>query len=156
MEIIDYKPSLRHHFAKLNKEWLERYFAIEEVDKKIFNNPEHAILDQPGFIIFAKVDEDIVGTGAVVNCGTKWELIKMAVTEQYQGQGIGEIIARTLLKKARDAGAENIFIVSNTKLKSAIKLYTKIGFKVVLQGPHPKYDRGNILLELNKLALNLI
>jgi ribosomal protein S18 acetylase RimI-like enzyme len=49
--------------------------------------------------------------------------------------------------RARSLGAKKVHIDSNTKLKAAINLYTKLGFVRVVGAPSP-YAKCNIQLEL--------
>ncbi len=149
IRILDYSPKYASTFEKLNKEWLEKYFVIEDVDYKLFKDPYKGIIQKPGFILFAQVSNLIVGTGAIVKIGEKWELTKLAVTEHYQSQGIGQLLVTQLIGRAKKSGAKTVFIVTNTILDKAIGLYKKLGFKVIHEGEHPKYQRGNIVFELS-------
>jgi hypothetical protein len=45
------------------------------------------------------------------------------------------------------ADAKKVYLVSNTKLASAIGLYKKYGFQTVSEGQHPIYSRANIVME---------
>ena len=152
IKILDYAPHLAIHFERLNKEWLIKYFNIEPVDQRIFDDPEAEIIRKPGFILFAESKGEVVGTGAIIKSDCKWELIKMAVNDQYQSQGVGRIIASRLIEKAQSQGAQKIFIVTNTKLDKAIGLYLSLGFRIIHRGSHPKYQRGNLLMELTIIA----
>ena len=149
VKILDYSPEYASTFEKLNKEWLEKYFVVEDVDYKLFQDPYKGIIQKPGFIIFAKVSNLIVGTGAIAKSGDKWELTKLAVTENYQSQGIGRLLVDQLIERAYEAGAKTIFIVTNTILDKAVGLYKNLGFKIIHEGKHPKYQRGNLVLELS-------
>ena len=148
INIIDYSPKYLLDFERLNKEWLEKYFVIEDVDSQLFKDPYRGIIEKPGFILFAKVSQSIVGTGAIVKSGEKWELTKLAVTDGYQSQGIGKLLATKLIEKAYLSGATEMFIVTNTILEKAIGLYKNLGFNIIHEGDHPKYKRGNLVLEL--------
>ncbi len=149
IKILEFTPGLAPHFERLNKEWLIKYFEIEKVDQKIFDDPISEIINKPGFILFGEVAGKIVGTGAIIKTDNQWELIKMAVSETHQSQGIGKFIANSLIERAKNNGADNIFIVTNTKLNKAINLYKNLGFEIIHKGKHPKYVRGNLVLELN-------
>ncbi|MEO0433444.1 MAG: GNAT family N-acetyltransferase, partial [Cyanobacteria bacterium J06656_5] len=64
-----------------------------------------------------------------------------------QGKGIGWLLGQAAINRARELGAETIFLESNTVLKPAINLYQKLGFRKVVGQPSP-YQRCNIQMEL--------
>jgi predicted N-acetyltransferase YhbS len=47
------------------------------------------------------------------------ELGKMAVTEAARGKGIGELLAREALKRAKKMGAGKVFLITNSRLAPA-------------------------------------
>ena len=55
---------------------------------------------------------------------------------------------RWFQQKARESGAEAVYLLSNTALAPAIALYRKHGFKTMSEGRHPVYARCNIVMEL--------
>lgn len=88
--------------------------------------------------------------------GTEYdfELAKLAVDPESRGTGIGEKICRAALERARQLGAQKIFLESNTILKPAINLYRKLGFRE-LREYHPAYERGDIQMELTISMINI-
>ena len=78
--------------------------------------------------------------------GYDYELVKLAVSSDTRRLGIGLNLCRTALNYASSQGAKTIFLESNTRLKSAIALYRKLGFKE-LKEYHPAYERGDIQME---------
>jgi DNA-binding MarR family transcriptional regulator/GNAT superfamily N-acetyltransferase len=149
VEVVDYVPDLAPHFAALNIEWLEKYFSIEDVDRDVLGNPQQ-IIDAGGVILFARVDGRIVGTVALwPQADGAWELTKMAVTEGYQGRQIGRVLMDAVVGRARERGIERLFLVTNSKLTPAVSLYRKSGFRVTHSGPHAKYERGDLVMELD-------
>lgn len=136
-------------FADLNIEWLEKFFHVEDFDNLVFSNPEKHILDNEGTIIFALLDNQIVGTGCLFSHSDYYEIAKMGVNENYQGYGIGKNLLLKLIDIAKQKKLEKVYIVSNTKLEPAIKLYRRYGFKDTDKNFHSGYGRGNITLELS-------
>ena len=62
-------------------EWLEKYFTVEPIDKEILNSPGEEVIKKGGEVFFALLDNEVVGTCAVIKVGRKtYELTKMAVT----------------------------------------------------------------------------
>jgi GNAT superfamily N-acetyltransferase len=141
-------PLHKERFGALNREWLERYFRVEDRDAAAFSNPEELILAKGGVILMAEVEAEIVGTGSLMALEEGvYEVAKMAVTETWQGQGIGEKVLLALMERARSKHAQRLFIVSNTKLETAIRLYRRHGFTDSPEIRHAHYERGNITLE---------
>lgn len=150
LEIIEFESVYRDNFRTLNEEWLIKYFRIEDIDRKVLGNPEKYILDDGGFILFAIYENEIVGTCALINQGKYgFELSKMAVKEKYQGLKIGLKLAEAVIEKAKSRGEKKIFLETNSKLKPAISLYEKLGFKhKIPQFDHSKYERADVYMEL--------
>lgn len=153
VEIIDYAPEFQENFRRLNYEWIEKYFELEESDYRSLHDPDQKILKPGGHIFLARYNGEIVGTCALIkmNDGT-FELAKMAVSEHEQGKGIGWLLGQAAVAKARELGARTIYLESNTVLEPAIKLYQKLGFRRVIGKPSP-YDRCNIQMELKLIGL---
>ena len=77
-----------------------------------------------------------------------YELSKMAVDPNFQGNSIGNTMVDFCIGQAKIAGAEKIILYSNTVLLPAIHLYKKFGFVEVPLG-ELEYERANIKMELN-------
>jgi GNAT superfamily N-acetyltransferase len=159
LSLIDYdtrNPEHKKQFGALNREWLERYFRVEDHDAEAFADPEGHVLTDGGVILMASVEGGIVGTGSLIALEeATYEVAKMAVTQAWQGQGIGERLLLALMERARDKRARRLFIVSNTKLETAIRLYRRHGFADSAENRHGHYERGNITLEKSLLKSSL-
>jgi DNA-binding MarR family transcriptional regulator/N-acetylglutamate synthase-like GNAT family acetyltransferase len=148
VEIIDYSPEFHDDFKRLNHEWIEKHFKLEEADHHSLNHPNEKILNLGGHIYMARHNGEMVGTCALIKIDDDtYELAKMAVTERSRGRGIGWMLGQAAVTKARELGAKTIYLESNTVLDPAIKLYQKLGFRKVVGQPSP-YDRCNIQMEL--------
>jgi N-acetylglutamate synthase-like GNAT family acetyltransferase len=147
IEIVDYKPEYASHFERINKAWLEEYFTIEPIDKYVLENPQEAILDHGGHILFAKYEHQIVGAVALkfVEPGV-FELTKMGVDKNLRGQGTGKILCAAAIEKAKEIGATKLILYSNRILANAIKIYLKLGFTEVPLDT--VYKRSDIKMEL--------
>ncbi len=134
-------------FIILNTGWIEKYFQLEAVDKKLFKDPA-VIFRDGGYILSITQGERVLGVCALMKTNeTIYELARMAVDESEQGKGIGRLMLDEVIKHSQENDIKKLTIVSNTKLKAAIGLYKSYGFKVVSEGPHPIYQRGNIEME---------
>ncbi|MBK7871791.1 MAG: MarR family transcriptional regulator [Saprospiraceae bacterium] len=147
VEIIDYKPKYHEDFKRLNYEWIEKYFTVEDADRQALEHPNEKILKPGGHIFLAQYEGEIVGTCAMIKVGKTFELAKMAVTESAQGKNIGWLLGQAVIKKARTLGAKKLYLESNTRLEPAINLYYKLGFQRIVGKPSP-YERSNIQMEL--------
>jgi DNA-binding MarR family transcriptional regulator/GNAT superfamily N-acetyltransferase len=131
VEILDYVPKYREYFKTLNYEWLEKYFKVEELDKKILTDPEKEIIQKEGFIFFARIGDKIVGTTALLRVNeTTYELNKMAVNEKAQGQQAGRKLLDAAVNRAKKMGAKKIILKTDNRLRNAVNLYCKLGFKI--------------------------
>ncbi|MEO0758020.1 MAG: bifunctional helix-turn-helix transcriptional regulator/GNAT family N-acetyltransferase [Cyanobacteria bacterium J06648_16] len=148
VEIVDYTPQFAADFKRLNYEWIEQYFVVEETDRLYLENPEEKILQPGGHIFMAQYRDDVVGTCALVKLDENtYELAKMGVTANVRGKGIGWLLGQAAVTKARAMGAQTLFLESNTRLEPAIQLYKKLGFKKITGEPSP-YERCNIQMRL--------
>ncbi len=43
-EIVGWRPEFRADFERLNREWIEQYFALEQEDLKVFADPAGQIV----------------------------------------------------------------------------------------------------------------
>jgi len=147
-EIVDYEPQYAHCFKALNVDWIEQNFELEETDLKALDNPQSYVIDPGGFIFIALLKGEPIGTCALLKAGTgRYELAKMAVTEQAKGRGIGFLLGQACIDKARELNASSVFLESNTKLGPALNLYQKLGFQHVTGASSP-YQRCNVQMEI--------
>lgn len=147
IEIIPFSPDLKEHIKTLNKEWLQKYFKVEEQDEVVLSNPQKEIIDKGGLIFYAKYNNEIIGTVSLlkVNDNT-FELSKMAVSDKAQGLGIGNKLLIHCLTVAEESNIKKVILYSNRKLLPAIHLYKKFGFAEVPLG-NVSYERADIKME---------
>jgi DNA-binding MarR family transcriptional regulator len=154
IEIIEYNSELRNDFRALNIEWLEKYFELEEADNEILLNPEREILAKNGQIYFAKLEKDIVGTGAIHQIKPGIFMIsKMAVNESTQNQGVGRKLLQKLITFANARNAKQIVLLTDEKLTQAINLYYKSGFSISSDSDliSAKYERAKNAIFMKKI-----
>ncbi|OIN56236.1 bifunctional helix-turn-helix transcriptional regulator/GNAT family N-acetyltransferase [Arsenicibacter rosenii] len=146
--ILPYEPAFAPYFKALNIAWIEQYFAVEAHDLEQLDAPE-AILAGGGHILFAQYRGHIVGTVALVADGPGvFEMAKMAVDPKVQGKQIGKKLGLAAVETARQAGARQLWLESNTQLFPALELYRKLGFYKVEMSATP-YARANIKMKLD-------
>ena len=149
VELVDWRPELRAEFERLNREWIERYFTLEEADRKVFDDPAGRIVQPGGQVFFVLEEKAVRGTCAVMRHDAEtFELAKMAVDPAARGRGYGDRLVEAAVAFARAAGARRLILVSNTRLGPALNLYRKHGFRDVPLDPANGYSRADIQLEL--------
>jgi GNAT superfamily N-acetyltransferase len=149
IRIVSYRRDLAPAFQRLNLAWIERLFVVEDADRKVLGDPERSIITPGGQILFALDGDEAIGTVAMVRyTAARYELAKMAVEPSHQGRGIGEMLGATAIAFARDAGAETIFLLTNSSLAGAIRLYERLGFRHGVDPDPPEYARADVYMEL--------
>ena len=137
-------------FKRLNLEWIEMYFKVEEMDEKHLNNPREYIIEPGGEIYSVVEGGKVKGTCALIfHEEGIYEIAKMAVDADSRGKGYGNMLMEASIEGAREKGADKILIVSNTILEPALNLYKKYGFQTTRLGQDPDYERGNIEMQLH-------
>ncbi len=148
VRIVDYAPELAPHFERLNLEWLERYFRVEPIDRKVLGNPQKSVVDGGGDILFALLDDEVVGCCALKHQGDQvFELTKMAVTDEVQGRGIGRTLIAAVLERYRELGGQQLYLESHDSLAAALKLYESVGFEHAACDGSSPYSRCNVRME---------
>jgi putative acetyltransferase len=150
VKIVDYDSKYQQHFRVLNEEWISKFFKMEASDYKMLDNPEDYIIKKGGQIVFAILNDEVVGTCALVKTSDDpliFELAKMAVSPKAQGKKIGYLIGQELIIKAKNLKAKEVFLETNSALVPAIKLYEKLGFQhiPVIDSPYERADTKMIL-----------
>jgi GNAT superfamily N-acetyltransferase len=147
--VVPFRPELAGDFRRLNLDWIERLFAVEDPDRKVLDNPQQAIVAKGGMIFFALDGESVVGTAALIRFSElRYELAKMAVATGHQRRGIGELLGLACKEWAVKKGAQTVFLETNSRLANAIRLYERLGFRHAVD-PHPSdYARADVYMEL--------
>ena len=148
LEIVSYAPALRDHFYRLNAQWLERYFRIEDIDRTVLSDPERYILQPGGAIFFARLGEEIIGTCALLQeAPGVFELTKMGVDETFRGLGAGRRLLDAAIAEFHRREGTQLFLESNSQLKPALRMYERAGFRLqatIRPGSH--YERADVYM----------
>ena len=148
-EVVTYREEWRGEFERLNREWIETWFTLEEADRETFRDPVGKILAPGGQIFFVVEGGEVLGTCAVLRHEPGvHEIAKMAVAPAARGRGYGDLLMEAAVAFSRSACARKVLIVSNTRLGPAIRLYEKHGFARVPLEADQRYERADIKLEL--------
>jgi GNAT superfamily N-acetyltransferase len=138
-------------FRELNEAWIRQIFAIEAKDNEVLGDPIKHILNPGGEIVMAILEDRAIGCCALLAMPDRsFELGKMAIAEEYRGQGIGKRLLARVVERAREIGARRLYLETSTKLPNAIHMYEAQGFthlppERVRRSP---YARSDLYMEL--------
>jgi GNAT superfamily N-acetyltransferase len=151
IRVREFQPGDEAAFRRLNEEWLTKYFRIEEKDRKLLGDPRRHILAAGGAILMVEIDGEPVGCCALLHRDpVTLEVGKMAVTESHQGKGLGKMLLRACIEKAKSLGKNRLVLETNSALGPALAMYRKFGFIELEPGeaPPPAYARADVFMEL--------
>jgi putative acetyltransferase len=149
MNIISYDERYAQDFARLNREWLEDFGLLEEADEKHLKAPRESIIDRGGQIFFAVEGDIVLGKCAAIrHCSEVVEVAKLAVAHSAKRHGIGRLLIQTVIEYARSVRAQKVSLVSNTRLRSALRLYESKGFAHASLPVQPAYTSADVCMEL--------
>jgi len=147
--ICNYDDKFAEDFARLNREWLDAFALYEDADGKQLYSPRETILERGGEIYIAVKGAQVVGTCALVRLSPAiFELAKLAVSLEAQGQGLGRRLTHFAIDRARAVGAARVGLLSSTKLEKALRLYESIGFKRKPLPTDQPYLTADVYMEL--------
>lgn len=151
IEIRAYRKGDGEAFWRLNEDWIEKNFGLEDKDRSTLGDPETHILWPGGHIFMAMARDEAVGCCALLFMRPgAFEVAKMTVAERYRGQGLGRRLLVYTIAQAKALGATSLYLETNKKLVDAIHLYEALGFRHLPPErvvPSP-YARANVFMEL--------
>ena len=150
IKIISFDEKYAEDFYNLNIEWLKTFFYVEAFDKEVLSKPQEYIIDKGGNIFFAKLNDNIIGTVALMPTKNKQilELAKMAVSPKHRGLKIGQLLRQHCIDFSNKNNIKALILYSNTLLENAIYIYRKYGFVEIPVEKNSPYKRSNIKMEL--------
>ncbi|WP_231517634.1 GNAT family N-acetyltransferase [Alteromonas stellipolaris] len=159
LHYLDYTPELAPHFDRINREWITKMFRLEAVDEAVIGNPQLNIIDEGGYIWFAKhPDLGIVGTCALMKKDEGvFELTKMGVVSEARGLKVGEGLLQHVLNSAHAIAFNTLFLLTNKKCEPAIHLYEKNGFvhcEKIMQKFGCAYERCDVAMHYKGAITN--
>lgn len=81
--------------------------------------------------LVAKNDEEVIGYLGMYCSFDEGEITNVGVDPLQWNRGIGRILVRTALEKAKDNGIENLILEVRKSNEHAINLYKKTGFEEI-------------------------
>lgn len=149
--VRDFSDDLAEAFYRINAEWIEEMFALEDNDIALLSRPRELILDKGGVVLFAETAElGVVGTCALMVSKDGWvELTKMGVLKSARGLKAGEYLLAKTLERAASLGMDKVYLLTNKKCEAAIHLYEKLGFvhdAEIMQTFAARYERCDVAM----------
>jgi len=153
MTEIEIRPARADEFDALGDVTVEAYriegffdtdAGYEAKLRDVAGRAEHAEL-----LVAVDPDGQVVGSVAVVRPGSalaeisrpgELEFRMLAVASAARGRGIGEALTRVVLDRGREIGAGKVVLSSLDVMRSAHRLYERIGFRRLPERdwhPHP-------------------
>ena len=130
LSIRRFSDALAEDFYRINAEWIEDMYRLEQTDIDVLKNPRERIIESGGDILFVEDPKlGIVGTCALQKTGERqFELTKMGVLDKARGKKAGEFLLDAIIARAYALGCDRLYLLSNAKSAAAIHLYEKLGF----------------------------
>ena len=120
----------------LIRDWrYEDILRISELEKEIFSDEAWSyktlatVFEMPASInVLCEDGGEIAGYGGVTVAADSADIGNIAVAENYRNGGIGTLILQKLCVRAKEKGAEKVFLEVRVSNSAAMKLYLKCGF----------------------------
>lgn len=147
MKTIEYNPKYKDAFIQFNKDWIiDNFGFLEKEDIETFNTIDEE-LGKGAMIFFAVEDDTPLATCMARPMeGERWEICKLGANKHKAHKGCGSAVFKASIQWAKNHGAKKLFILSNSKLETAIHIYHKYGFKEIKLDNY-EYERGDIAFE---------
>lgn len=126
-EEIDEARGLFREYAA----WLRIDLCFQNFEKELKELPAAYARPVGGRLILALFNEEVAGCIALRDLGDGvCEMKRLFVRPQFQGRGLGRILAEHLIGEARRAGYTRMRLDTlPSRMGSAVALYNSLGFK---------------------------
>lgn len=122
-------------------------FFLESKDRDL-DDIENLYFVQSGCFWILKSDNKIIGSIAIKpHPEGFYEMKRFYILKEYRSRGYGKLLLEHFLEYAKQNNIKTIRLDTDNKLKTAIHLYQKYGFKTI--PPYDSIGQGNYYMELN-------
>lgn len=147
MHIEEYKKEYKKYFIEFNTQWITENFGHTEPEDKLMFDSVDEILADGAMIYFAVEGKNVLACCMThIIKGDEWEICKLASNSKISHKGAGTAVFNACFDYAIANGARRLFLISNTKLKPALHIYEKAGFRQIVLDDY-EYERGDIAFE---------
>lgn len=147
MNVVEYDSRYKESFIQFNTDWIvDNFGCLEKEDYETFAKIDEEI--ENGAMIYFAVENDIPLATCMAKPmrGETWEICKLGSNKHREHKGCGSAVFEAAVQWAIDHGAKRLFILSNRKLKPAVHIYEKYGFREIKLDDY-EYVRGDIAFE---------
>ncbi len=130
IEIRWFSPNDQDRVETLILDGLAEHFkVIDPTLNPDLNNIEESYLRQGSLFLVAELDDDLVGSGALVaETEDTGRILRVAVASSHRRMGIGRLLTKHLIKAAKRFHFSHIVVETNDDWYDAIRLYQQCGF----------------------------
>lgn len=151
LAIRRFTDALAEDFYRINAEWIDDMYRLEQTDIDVLRNPRERIIAPGGDILFVEDPKlGIIGTCALQKTGERqFELTKMGVLDKARGKKAGEFLLDAIIARAHALGCDRLYLLSNAKSAAAVHLYEKLGFvhdAGIMETFGKRYERCNVAM----------
>jgi DNA-binding MarR family transcriptional regulator/N-acetylglutamate synthase-like GNAT family acetyltransferase len=151
LAIRRFSDALAEDFYRINAQWIESMYRLEQTDIDVLRNPRERIIQPGGDILFVEDPRiGIVGTCALQKTGERqFELTKMGVLDSARGKKAGEFLLQAIIARAYALGCDRLYLLSNARSAAAVHLYEKLGFihdAGIMEEFGRRYERCNVAM----------
>lgn len=144
IKIRPFSPDDQERAKSLILDGLAEHFnTVDLTLNPDLNNIEESYLRQGSLFLVAELDQDLVGTGALIaETRDSGRIVRVSVAESHRRLGIGRLITNNLITAAQSFHFSEILVETNDDWFGAIRLYQQCGFT--------EYDRrdGEVHMKL--------
>jgi ribosomal protein S18 acetylase RimI-like enzyme len=147
LQIKKYEDKYHKQFKKISLDWLYAFNLYEKADDDLLDNP-NKYLEKGSSIFLAHFNDEVIGTVSICPISTSvYEIMKLGVVDAYKGLGVGKKLMETCINLCIEKEIKLITLETSSKLKSAIKLYEKLGF-IHVEIKDSYYESADVKMEL--------
>lgn len=131
VQVLDFKPSLKHHFTNLVAPWLSGVLngTLEKEDEFTVYHPDEAYLLTGGFLFFAMQGGICIGTVALKRLDENtFEFAKLFIDPNARKLGIATKLIERCISRCKENAATQLWLQTTMRMPDAHKLYYKLGF----------------------------
>ncbi|ARV05808.1 MarR family transcriptional regulator [Polaribacter sp. SA4-10] len=147
LQLRKYEDKYHKQFKDISLDWLNKYDLYEKADDDLLDNP-NKYLEKGSSIFLAHFNDKVVGTISLIPIDKyKYEILKLGVVDGYKGLGIGAKLMQFCIDICIEKKVKTITLESSSRLKGALKLYEKLGFKhIEIVDAH--FESADVKMEL--------
>ena len=149
MDIVPFQDAYAYAFYRMNRDWITENFVMEPLDEKVLGSPREYIVDTGGEIWFAVHEGLPIGCYALLHHDDgRVEFTKYAVDVPARGLGAGKKLLDHAIARAKEIGAPELILYTNTAQARACEMYYKYGFVKTEMSAKDKtrYARANLFM----------